>query len=144
MLAAIPVKLRRIIFGALFPPTNCGSSSFRADESRDGMRALGTGFDSREVVGTSMPLLPCGASTPTHRLPVWTLILAVVTVPLMGVFTWSCYQPIEIGVRWRCVSFGRVPDDAEATSDPRKLFISASRSDCAWWGVKLPGGRKTG
>jgi hypothetical protein len=75
---------------------------------------------------------------------VWTLILALVVVPQVGVFAWSCYQPIEIGVRWRCVAFGRAPGDAESASDPNKHFISGRGSESAWWGVKLPGGQSTG
>jgi hypothetical protein len=68
---------------------------------------------------------------------VWALVLALVGLPLVGLFAWSCYQPVWIVNDNRGVGFGY-------TTHP-----FWSRSTTYWphygWGfIKLPGGRKTG
>ena len=44
-----------------------------------------------------MPVLIQPHTPQKHRVPVWLLVLAVMNFPLVGVFTWSCFQEIQFG-----------------------------------------------
>lgn len=43
-----------------------------------------------------MPVLSDTEPTRKRRTSVWWLVLTVVTLPLVGVFAWSCFQPVLI------------------------------------------------
>jgi hypothetical protein len=66
---------------------------------------------------------------------VWLLILAVVVLPLVGLFAWSCYHPVRLlyGPHW--VGFGRIT----IPFDPHPPWVF--QPDYAWVGFKLPGKR---
>lgn len=53
-----------------------------------------------------MPILTQPASRSQRRLPVWALLLALVVLPLVGVFGWSCYQPVGLTLGMHEVGFG--------------------------------------
>ena len=56
-----------------------------------------------------MPLL-CEADLPRkHRAPVALAILAVVVLPLVGVFGWSWFQPVALRIGGNEVVFGYGP-----------------------------------
>jgi hypothetical protein len=73
------------------------------------------------------------------------ILLAVLILPLVGIFAWSFYQPVLLGRQGQGVSFGRTTNDLRrhATSS-RPGFISNVQANFGWWAVKLPGGRKSG
>jgi hypothetical protein len=52
-----------------------------------------------------MPILIETTHPRKRRAPVWLLILAVVVLPLVGVFAWSCVQPVVLFDGTRGVAF---------------------------------------
>lgn len=58
-----------------------------------------------------MPLLAATDSPRKHRMPVWALFLAVVAVPLLGLFGWSLHRPIMVEVGSVSFFAARMPGD---------------------------------
>ena len=46
-----------------------------------------------------------------RRAPVWLLILAVVVLPLVGLFGWSFHQRVTVEGSWGQIRFERSPYD---------------------------------
>lgn len=84
-----------------------------------------------------MPLLTATDPPRQRRVPVWMLILALVVLPLVGLFAWSCYQPVRLVVNSRGIAFGRFSED-DLRQEPTGI------PGYGWSAFKLPGGRKTG
>ena len=85
-----------------------------------------------------MPLLSETDPRRRRRLPVWAVILAVGVLPLVGLFAWGWYWPMEVRVAERKgVAFGRFNPDFKTM--PWVMKPNFVRVSC-----KLPGGRKTG
>ncbi len=83
-----------------------------------------------------MPILTATDPPRKRRVPVWAPILAVVLLPLFGVFGWSCYQSVNFLVDGQTISFGR-------TTQPMGVGYWQMGPDQGW-DLKLPGGRATG
>jgi hypothetical protein len=79
-----------------------------------------------------MPILTETTHPRKRRTPVWLLILALVVLPLVGLFAWSWYQPVRFLYGLRGVGFGRVTIPI-GLNPPWVL-----QSDYAWVGIKLP------
>jgi hypothetical protein len=83
-----------------------------------------------------MPLLTEADHPRKRRLLVWALIPAVVVLALVGLFGWSCVQPVRFGQRRRWVAFGRTT--YRLSNDWQSV------PGDGWWFFKLPGGRRAG
>jgi hypothetical protein len=82
-----------------------------------------------------MPILTTADPPRKRHAPMWVLILAVVALPLVGVFAWSCVQPVVLDAGTKGLAFGRNP----------YFGAGGFRLPGYWfWGVKLPGGPTTG
>jgi hypothetical protein len=57
-----------------------------------------------------MPILAATDLPKKRRAPVRALILAVVVLPLVGLFGWGWYQPVWVVYHWRGVAFGRTTE----------------------------------
>lgn len=87
-----------------------------------------------------MPLLPEADPPSKRRAPVWLLILAVVVLPLVGVFGWSWFQPVTITQGKRGVAFGRTTYPYHRMAGRRGPgFTWDGSSRVGWMAVKLPG-----
>jgi hypothetical protein len=53
-----------------------------------------------------MPLMTEADPPRKCRAPVWALVLAVVVLPLAGLFGWSCSKPVILGTQTPSVQFG--------------------------------------
>jgi hypothetical protein len=84
-----------------------------------------------------MPILTETTHPRRRRLPVWALILAVVVLPLLGVFGWSLHRPVLIDDGLRQAAFGRFNIEPRGNSQPNTLHFGGG---C----LKMPGGRQTG
>jgi hypothetical protein len=82
-----------------------------------------------------MPILTEAAPPRKRRAPVWLLILAVVVLPPVGLFGWSCYRTVHLKHAHRWIAFGRTKKGpANRNSGPGWTTVN----------LKLPGGRFTG
>jgi hypothetical protein len=84
-----------------------------------------------------MPILTETTHLRKRHAPVWLLILAVVVLPLVGLFAWSFYQPVILSYQMSGIAFGRI--SKEALRPPRSL-----KPNYFWVDFKLPGGKETG
>ena len=79
-----------------------------------------------------MPILTEANQPRKRRASVWALILALLLLPPVGTFGWSCYQPVKFvgGGVW--VAFGRYPSDYDPVPELKMV--------CRGWGAfRLPG-----
>jgi hypothetical protein len=85
-----------------------------------------------------MPILPATQPREKRRTPVWMLILAVVGLPPVGLFAWSCYRVVGLELAGHGVGFGHT---YEAPPGGKNWGTQRNNS---WVAVKLPGGSRTG
>jgi hypothetical protein len=87
-----------------------------------------------------MPLLTEATHPRKRRAPVWLLVLAVVVLPLVGLFGWSWSQLIDLGPPDLGVAFGCLNEETTRAA-------GASGANYAWegdlihgfWTFRLPG-----
>jgi hypothetical protein len=92
-----------------------------------------------------MPILRETDPLRKRRTPVWLLVLAVVVLPLVGLFAWSFHRPVQLLHGRRGILFGRVPINAGGYSSPRgQSYVWGTIPAYELRYFKLPGGRKTG
>ena len=76
-------------------------------------------------VGESMPILGEADSLRKRRLPVASVIFAVVVLLLVGLIGWSCYRPIELPLSNHGVAFGHGYWEPPLLIDPKHPLESS-------------------
>lgn len=86
-----------------------------------------------------MPILTATDPPRKRRAPAALVILAVMILPLAGVFAWSCYQPVQLELGGHMVGFGYGSSAVLALVNHWQQHPSGSLRELpAFWSVQLP------